>query len=76
MGIDLKNKPYERPRLMHIYLTSGRPELIFGYPSAIAEMMWVMYGDDGLKALRVLKLWKPTEVTQYDGQTKTTSTFM
>lgn len=54
MGIDLNNIPYERPRLMHIYLTSGRPELIFGYPSAIAQMMWMRYGDDSLKAVRVL----------------------
>lgn len=76
MGNDLNNIPYEQPRLMHIYLTSGRPELIFGYPSAIAEMMWMRYGYDSLKAVRVLKLWKPTEVTRYDGQTKTTSTFI
>lgn len=76
MGNDLNNIPYERPRLMQIYLTSGRPELIFGYPSAIAEMMRVMYGYDSLKAVRVLKLWKPTEVTRYDGQTKATSAFI
>ena len=76
MGNDLNNRPYERPCLMHIYLTSGRPELIFGYPSAIAQMMWMQYGDDSLKAVRVLKLWKPTEVTRYEGQTKTTSAFV
>lgn len=74
MGIDFNNRPYERPRLMHIYLTSGRPELIFGYPSAIAEMMRVMYGYDSLKAVRVLKLWKPTEVTRYQAQSSWSST--
>lgn len=76
MGNDLNNRPYERPHLMQIYLTSGRPELIFGYPSAIAEMMRVMYGYDSLKAVRVLKFMKPTEVTRYEGQTKTTSAFV
>lgn len=73
MGIDHNNRPYERPRLMQIYLTSGRPELAFGYPSVIAQTMWVMYGEHGLKAVRILKLWKPTEVTRYNGQTKTTT---
>lgn len=74
MGNDLNNRPYERPRLMQIYLTSGRPELIFGYPSAIAQMMWMQYGDDSLKAVRVLKFMKPTEVTRYEGQSSWSST--
>lgn len=74
MGNDLNNRPYERPRLMHIYLTSGRPELVFGYPSAIAQMMWMQYGDDSLKAVRVLKFMKPTEVTRYEAQSSWSST--
>lgn len=44
----------EHPRLMYIYMHDGTPKMIFGYPSKVVEMMTVMYGEAGLKAVRVL----------------------
>ena len=51
--------------LMQIYLTAGYPKLIAGYPHHVVTMMRAVYDDNGLKAVRVLRPWKRTEVTRY-----------
>lgn len=62
-----------RPCLMQIYLTAGYPKLIIGDPYRVVVMMHAIYGEKSYMAIRVLRPWRPTEVTRYDGQTKTTT---
>ena len=64
----------KRVRLMHIYLSAGYPKLIIGDPYRIAVMMRAIYGEKCYMAIRVLRPWKPTEVTRYEAQSSLSST--
>lgn len=55
MGIDLKEARREKPVFMHLYMPSKPvPQLIFGYYSVVAKDMCMIYGEYGLKAVRIL----------------------
>jgi len=59
MGIKLKKKRQthvkERPVLMQLYLPGKAvPEYVFGYFSGAAKRLQILYGEEGLKCLRVL----------------------
>ena len=50
-----KKQVKERPVLMQLYLPGKAiPEYVFGYFSGAARHLNILYGEEGLKCLRVL----------------------
>ena len=48
-------KVYEKPCLMHVYMSNGLPNLIYGYPSKVFTTLAVLKGiETAVKAIRVL----------------------
>lgn len=55
MGIDhTKKRQMPKKRLIKIFLTNGTSILIVGWPEAVIRHMCDTYGEDGLRAVRVL----------------------
>ena len=51
-----KRKIKERPVLMQFYLPGKAvPEYVFGYFSGAAKRLQILYGEEGLKCLRILQ---------------------
>lgn len=55
MGIDnTKKRQMPKIKLIKIFLTNGTSILIAGWPAAVIRHMYNTYGEDGLRAVRVL----------------------